>query len=86
MRRRRMAVDPEKAEAERRGAWALAASVGWELASFTLVGVGAGWLCDARFRSSPWGILVGTFVGVGLGLYSLIRTFGRVQDGSARRR
>ena len=81
-----MPVDPENAEAGRRSAWALAVSVGWELSSITLVGVGAGWLVDSRLRSSPWGVLVGTFAGIGFGLYSLIRTFARAQDGSARRR
>jgi F0F1-type ATP synthase assembly protein I len=86
MARRQMAVEPENPDSGRRGAWALAMSVGWEVSSFTLIGVGAGWLCDAHFGSSPWGILVGTFVGIGLGLYSLIRTFGRAQNGGAGRR
>jgi F0F1-type ATP synthase assembly protein I len=81
-----MPVDNEKIKEGQRRAWGLALSVGWELASFTLIGVGAGWAVDAHFHSSPWGVLVGVFVGIGLGLYSLIRTFGRAQDGSAGRR
>jgi len=80
-----MPLDLEKIKEERRRSWALAMSVGWELASFTLLGVGAGWAVDARFRSSPWGVLAGALVGIVLALYRLIRTFGRPQDGSARR-
>ena len=58
-------------------------SVGWELASFTLLGVGLGYWTDKKFSSSPWGVLVGAFAGIGLGLYRLVRTFSRPQDGGS---
>ncbi|MEQ1919795.1 MAG: AtpZ/AtpI family protein [Elusimicrobiota bacterium] len=54
---------------------ALALSVGWELASFSLLGVGLGYWLDRHFKSSPWGTLVGALFGIVIGLYRLIRTF-----------
>lgn len=80
-----MPVDPERIKEERRRAWQLAMSVGWELASSTILGVFAGWAVDKKFRTSPWGVLVGAFAGISLGLYSLIRTAGS-KDGRAGRR
>ncbi len=78
--------ESEQVKDARRRAWANAMSVGWELSSFTLLGLAAGWWFDKRFRSSPWGVLVGALVGIVSGLYRLIRTFARAQDGGAGRR
>lgn len=76
-----MPTNPEPSKEGRNNALAVAMSVGWELASFTLLGVGLGYWTDKRFSSSPWGVLIGVFTGIGLGLYRLIRTFSRPQDG-----
>ncbi len=78
--------ESEQVKDARRRAWAAAMSVGWELSSFTVLGLGVGWWLDRRFKSSPWGVLVGAFAGIGIGLYRLIRTFGSAQDGRAGRR
>lgn len=73
--------ESEQAKEFRRRSWAQAMSVGWELSSFTLLGLGIGWWADGRFSSSPWGVLVGALFGIVIGLYRLIRTFGRSQNG-----
>lgn len=54
---------------------AVALSVGWELASFSVLGVGLGYWLDKKFSSSPWGTLCGALFGIVIGLYRLIRTF-----------
>jgi F0F1-type ATP synthase assembly protein I len=70
-----------------RNALAVALSVGWELASFSLLGVGLGYWFDKKFLSSPWGTLVGSLFGIVIGLYRLIRTFSIPQkDGPSGRR
>jgi F0F1-type ATP synthase assembly protein I len=78
-----MQTPSEPSKEGRNNALAVALSVGWELASFTLLGVGLGYWTDKKFSSSPWGVLVGAFVGIGLGLYRLVRTFSRPQDGGS---
>jgi len=65
---------------------ALALSVGAELVSFCLLGFGLGYWLDGRFRTSPWGVLASTIAGIVLGLYRLIRTFSRLEDGGESRR
>jgi F0F1-type ATP synthase assembly protein I len=70
-----------------KNALAVALSVGWELASFSLLGVGLGYWFDKKFLSSPWGTLVGSLFGIVIGLYRLIRTFSIPQkDGPSGRR
>ncbi len=70
-------MDNEQEKNARRRAWAVAMSVGWELASFVLVGVGIGYWIDKKFLTSPWGTLVGTFFGIGYGLYRLVLVASR---------
>jgi len=81
-----MPINPEPSKEGRNSALAVAMSVGWELASFTLLGAGIGYWLDKKFASSPWGVLVLTLSGITLGLYRLIRTFSRPQDGGPGRR
>ena len=45
----------------------------WRLVGAILVGGGAGWLVDGKLHSSPWGLIVGLFVGLGAGFYLLIQ-------------
>lgn len=53
--------------------WGALAGIGSQM----LVGVVAGWWVgqwlDKKYGWSPWGVLVGTLVGVAAGMYSLIR-------------
>ncbi|MBI4060260.1 MAG: AtpZ/AtpI family protein [Elusimicrobia bacterium] len=81
-----MPTEPESPEEGRKSSLALALSVGWELTSFTLLGVGLGYWLDGRLKSSPWGTLVGALFGIVLGLYRLIRTFSLPKNGGAGRR
>jgi len=81
-----MPAETEETKEARRRSWALALSVGWELASFALFGFGLGYWLDGRYGSSPWGVLVLTLVGIVLGLYRLIRTFSRPVGGGPSRR
>ena len=77
---------PEPSKEGSNNALAVALSVGWELASFSLLGVGLGYAFDSRFKSSPWGTLVGSLFGIVLGLYRLIRTFSLPKNGDTRGR
>ena len=43
----------------------------WRVFGGVLVGAGAGWLVDGRVHSSPWGLIIGIFVGLGAGFYGL---------------
>ena len=81
-----MPTEPEPSKEGQKSSLALALSVGWELASFTLLGVGLGYWLDGRYNSSPWGTLVGALFGIVLGLYRLIRTFSLPKNGGAGRR
>ncbi len=82
----KMPTEPEQAKEARNSGLAVALSVGWELASFSLVGVGLGYWLDKRFQSSPWGTLVGALFGIVLGLYRLIRTFSIPKNRDTRGR
>jgi F0F1-type ATP synthase assembly protein I len=78
---------PTKPSKESEGsALAVALSVGWELASFSVLGVGLGYWFDGHFKSSPWGTLVGALFGIVIGLYRLIRTFSISKNGASRGR
>ncbi len=81
-----MPTEPGPSKESQKSSLALALSVGWELASFTLLGVGLGYWIDGRFQSSPWGTLIGALFGIVLGLYRLIRTFSLPKNGGASRR
>ena len=81
-----MPTQHEPSKEGRTNALALALSVGWELASFSLLGVGLGYWLDGRFNSSPWGTLVGALFGIVIGLYRLIRTFSIPKNGGTGRR
>ena len=53
-------------------ALAQAAGLGMLLAVNTALGAGAGYYLDSRWRSGPWLLLLGSLVGMGLGLYQVI--------------
>lgn len=79
-------VENEQQKDARRRAWAVATSVGTELASTVVVCVAIGYWLDKRYLWSPWGTLVGTLFGISYGLFRLVRTVGRPQDGGQSRR
>jgi F0F1-type ATP synthase assembly protein I len=47
--------------------------IGIEFAAIVGVLTWLGWKYDARYHSSPWGVLVGVTVGLSTGMYILIR-------------
>jgi ATP synthase protein I len=47
-----------------------AASLGLEIAVAVLLGAGAGYLADGRFKSSPWGMVAGLVIGAIAGLWN----------------
>ena len=80
-----MPTQPEPSKEGQKNALALALSVGWELASFSLLGVGLGYWLDRHLKSSPWGTLVGALFGIVIGLYRLIRTFSLPKNSGTSR-
>jgi ATP synthase protein I len=45
----------------------------WRVVGGVLVGGGAGWFLDGKLHISPWGLIVGLFVGMGVGFYAMIQ-------------
>ena len=81
-----MPTQPEPSKEGQKNALALALSVGWELASFSVLGVGLGYWLDKRFGSSPWGTLVGALFGIVIGLNRRTRPSSLRKKGGAARR
>jgi F0F1-type ATP synthase assembly protein I len=48
---------------------------GTTLAITILAFIYAGYWIDHRHNSSPWGVCVGAFVGLGVGLFNFLREF-----------
>ncbi|MCA9296490.1 MAG: AtpZ/AtpI family protein [Phycisphaerales bacterium] len=61
--------------------WAMA-SMGFTLASEILAGTGLGWLVDYLGGTRPWGIIIGTIIGLAVGMTTFIRSALR-QSGEA---
>ena len=49
------------------------AGIGMQFAGVLLLCLAAGWFFDKKFESSPWGTLGGMMLGLGVGLYAMIR-------------
>ena len=81
-----MSEENESSRQARNGAFALALSVGWELAVCTGLSFWLGFWLDGRFHTSPWGVLVSTLTGICIALYRLIRTFSGSQGKPSGRR
>jgi ATP synthase protein I len=45
----------------------------WRVVGGVLVGGGAGWFIDGKLHSSPWGLIIGLFLGLGAGFYAMIQ-------------
>jgi ATP synthase protein I len=59
--------------ADRFPAWVRYSGVGLELAGATAGLALVGYWIDGKFGTSPWGILIGVFVGIGGGLYNMVK-------------
>ena len=59
--------------ADRFPAWIRYSGVGLELAGATAGLALVGYWIDAKFGTSPWGIIGGFFIGIVGGLYNLVR-------------
>jgi len=46
----------------------------WRVVGGILVGGGAGWFVDGKLHSSPWGLIIGLFLGLGAGFYGLVQS------------
>lgn len=53
--------------------------LGAELVAPVLFCMGVGWWLDGRFETAPVLMLIGAFVGVGVGFWSFFRTVMRLQ-------
>lgn len=47
--------------------------IGLELAVFVLIGFYGGYKADRYFQTSPWLVLIGSFIGMGCGFYVVLR-------------
>lgn len=56
----------------------IAARIGVELVAALIVGGGLGYLADSYFSSSPFGIIIGVFLGMSAGLLNVYRTASRL--------
>jgi len=59
--------------ADRFPAWVRYSGVGLELAGATAGLALVGYWVDGKFGTSPWGILIGVFIGIVGGLYNLVK-------------
>lgn len=66
------ASEPDRKQ-PRRSPWAVAVSAGSELVAAVLLGAFAGRWADERLDTEPWLTLIGIFLGIGVGIYLLIR-------------
>ncbi len=55
-------------------------SIGIQLALFVFVFVFGGYKLDKYLNSSPWFLLLGAFLGIGSGLYSLFKSIKQLDD------
>ena len=59
--------------ADRFPAWIRYSGVGLELAGATAALALVGYWVDGKFGTSPWGILIGVFIGIVGGLYNMVK-------------
>lgn len=56
-----------------RSQWGQYLGLGLEVMMGVLLGLGVGWWLDEKFGWSPWGVLVGTMLGLASGMYLLLK-------------
>ncbi|MBI4656712.1 MAG: AtpZ/AtpI family protein [Elusimicrobia bacterium] len=54
--------------------------IGIELAGFIIIGVFGGYAADRRFGTLPWLTLAGSFLGIGIGFYLVLRRLLKNSD------
>jgi len=59
--------------ADRFPAWVRYSGVGLELAGATAALALVGYWVDGKFGTSPWGILIGVFIGIVGGMYNMVK-------------
>jgi ATP synthase protein I len=59
--------------ADRFPAWIRYSGVGLELAGATAALALVGYWVDGKFGTSPWGILIGVFIGIVGGMYNMVK-------------
>ncbi|HEY4132265.1 MAG TPA: AtpZ/AtpI family protein [Gemmatimonadaceae bacterium] len=62
------------------------AGIGFQFAAAILVFTGVGYWLDARFRTTPWFLMIGAFVGAAGGFFSMYRKVMAAQRQDAERR
>lgn len=55
------------------GGWRSAMSLGFNFAAAVAVFLFIGYAIDRNYGTSPWGVLIGTFLGLIGGMYNMIR-------------
>ena len=58
----------------------------WQFTGSVLLMVGVGFGFDKGLNTSPWGLIVGGMIGVGVGFYAFVRTSNRLAKEDAARR
>jgi F0F1-type ATP synthase assembly protein I len=53
--------------------WGKVASVGLEIAAGAGIGAVTGTWIDRKWHTDPWGVLIGTVLGISAGMYILIK-------------
>ena len=69
-------------EANMKSSRPLLSSIGFEVAATVAGGALVGYWVDRHFKSAPWGLLIGSVLGLFAGLYNLVRVALRVNRGT----
>lgn len=69
---------PDQSEKSQSVQWFALAGLGMEFAIAVVGGCLLGWYLDGRWGTSPWLVIIGTALGFGLGLYTMIKAVKRV--------
>lgn len=79
-----MPVNPSEPNKSEDNPWAFAMGAGSELVGAVLAGFLLGQWLDKKLGTGPWLMLVGAIFGITLGLYALIRSSQRRQNGGKK--
>ncbi|GFN22976.1 MAG: AtpZ/AtpI family protein [Thermoanaerobacteraceae bacterium] len=64
----------------------LALSLGITMGASIFSGLGLGRWLDRRLGTSPWLMVLGALLGVGLGFYSLVKEIGALENEAERKK
>jgi F0F1-type ATP synthase assembly protein I len=54
-------------------------SVAWRLVGGCVVGILGGWAVDRFAGTGPWGLIIGSFIGIIVGFYALVKTLSDLE-------